>query len=156
MDFRLVENGSTYLLILGIDDDIYEYELYEYGSEIVDSYRSMYFLLEAETLQTYDIETHRLLAKFIFKYRGRDPYISFAYIDINEISDQPSFYHNATPLELCSRKFVRAWDDIKAIDSKYYMYTCADNNYTYKYSYSDDGIHIEELFVVGMYAEQLL
>jgi hypothetical protein len=50
MDFRLVENGSTYLLILGIDDDIYEYELYEYGSEIVDSYRSMYFLLEAETL----------------------------------------------------------------------------------------------------------
>lgn len=66
------------------------------------------------------------------------------------------FYHDSAILELCPRKFVKAWDEIMEIDGKYYMYKCSENNNSYKFSYADDNINIDELVVLGSFEEQLL
>lgn len=70
IDFRLVANGDTYIVVIGVGDDFYEYELYSYGSVIVDPFKSMYYVSDANSIMLYDYQTAQLTAKFMFKSRG--------------------------------------------------------------------------------------
>jgi hypothetical protein len=144
--------------IIGIHDDYYEYELYQYGSEIIDTYRSLYYSTEKNSITAYDPNDLSVKFKFIFETRGRDTNISFAYIDIHEISDDsPIYIHKSADLEICPRKFVVAWNDITDVDGTNYLYKCEENSLTYKYKYAEDNIHLDELIcLTGQNAELLI
>lgn len=156
IDFRIVSepNSVSCIGIIGIDGDYYEYELYEYGGEIFDPYWALYYSTDKTSITAYDPTTLRVVFKFIFENRG-DLIISFAYIDINEISDDsPMYIHKQAHLEICPKKFTRAWNDITRVDDCNYLYKCSDNNMTYRFKYDDDNIHLSELFcLTGSWTE---